>query len=49
MRIGVLGLGYAGSFSAACLATDGHAVVGVDLFRLPDEIESDATYLGLSW
>lgn len=37
MRICVLGLGYVGAVSSACLAKDGHTVVGVD----PNQVKVD--------
>ena len=41
MRISVFGLGYVGTVTAACLARDGHAVVGVDVSQAKvDEINA---------
>jgi GDP-mannose 6-dehydrogenase len=38
MRLAVFGLGYVGSVTAACLAEDGHRVIGVDSNRQKMEI-----------
>ena len=38
MRVAVIGLGYVGTTTAACLAADGHEVVGVDVNPLKVEM-----------
>src|SRR4051812_22893075 len=44
MKISVLGLGYVGAVSAACLARDGHEIVGVD----PERASIDLVNAGKS-
>ncbi len=44
MKVAILGLGYVGTVTAACLAASGHRVVGID----PDRLKIDALRAGRS-